>query len=121
MGSDLTFIKTKDNAPLLHIRPGYIRHGFARPEIKSILKNIMHILIWILALIGELDSKSDVILSVPRYRTGNMHIGVINVTYVYTDSYRFHDSLYITQTLSFRLEKGIGSVRPATTHSPWVH
>ena len=38
--------------------------------------------------------------SVPGYRAGNMHIGVINVTYDYTDSYRFHDSLHTTQTLS---------------------
>jgi hypothetical protein len=53
-----------------------------------------------MTLIGELDITSDVMLSVPGYRDGNMHIGVINVTYVYTDSYRFPDSLYITQTLS---------------------
>jgi hypothetical protein len=41
-----------------------------------------------------------VMLIVPGCRAGNMHIGVIKVTCVYTDSYRFPDSLYTTQTLS---------------------
>jgi len=39
-------------------------------------------------------------LGMPRYRAGNMHIGVIKVICVYTDSYVLHAVLYTTQTLS---------------------
>jgi hypothetical protein len=39
-------------------------------------------------------------LGVPRYRAGNMHIGIIKVICVYADSYRIASALHRIHTLS---------------------
>ena len=36
-------------------------------------------------------------------------------------TYHFNLRFWRIYYKKYRLEKGIGSVRPATTHSPWVH